>query len=363
MLRVLELFGGIGACSEALSQLGIEYEIADYVEIDEYAVKSFNAIHGTDFKPQDITKWNKDIQVDFILHGSPCQDFSVAGKNAGGDEGSGTRSSLLYETLRIVQNLAPKYVIWENVKNLLSKKHRHNFDAYLKRMEDLGYKNYYQVLNAKDYGVPQNRERVFTISILGGGEFKFPEPFELTKRLKDILEDKVDEKYYISTRQLNGMATTNYASYKLSKLLKDKESTADTIKARFEGCLQLVEQPLNLKQKLCNRLIDEHVVKGGEIINHSYTTSEQRNTLDKYIETADGTSPTLTTRPDILGYVEGGKQLNIRKLTPKECWRLMGFSDDSFEKAAKVNSNAQLYKQAGNSICVDVLKQIFKELF
>lgn len=353
MLRVLELFGGIGACSEGLSQLGIDYEIADYVEIDEYAVKSFNAIHGTDFKPQDITTWNKDISVDFILHGSPCQDFSVAGKGAGGDEGSGTRSSLLYETLRIVENLAPKYVIWENVKNLLSKKHRHNFDAYLKRMEALGYKNYYQVLNAKDYGIPQNRERVFTISILGGGDFKFPEPFELTKRLKDILEDEVDEKYYISTRQLKGMASTNYASYKLSKLLKDKESTADTIKARFEGCPQLVEQPLNLKQKLCNRLIDEHVEsEEPKIIDDMYKNREPR----EYTEY----SPAI--RSERYG-LKVEKQLNIRKLTPKECWRLMGFSDDSFEKAAKVNSNAQLYKQAGNSICVDVLKQIFKELF
>ena len=164
-LQVLELFGGIGACSKALERLGIEFEIADYVEIDKYAVKSFNAIHGTNFIPQDITKWDKDIPVDLIMHGSPCQDFSIAGKQAGGDEGSGTRSSLLYETLRIVEKLKPTYVIWENVKNLLSKKHRHNFDAYLAAMEKLGYKNYYQVLNAKNYGIPQNRERVFTVSI------------------------------------------------------------------------------------------------------------------------------------------------------------------------------------------------------
>ena len=165
MLKVLELFGGLGACSKALTNLGIEHEIVDLVEIDKYAVKSFNAIHGTDFGPQDITKWDKDIAVDLIMHGSPCQDFSVAGKQAGGDKDSGTRSSLMYETLRIVSKLQPKYVIWENVKNLLSKKHRHNFDAYLESMEKLGYKNYYKVLNAADYGIPQHRERVFTVSI------------------------------------------------------------------------------------------------------------------------------------------------------------------------------------------------------
>lgn len=164
-LKVLELFAGIGACSKALENLGIEHEIVDCVEIDKYAVKSFNAVHGTNFEPQDITKWDKDIKCDLIMHGSPCQDFSVAGKQAGGDKDSGTRSSLMYETLRIVEKLKPKYVIWENVKNLLSKKHRHNFDAYLEAMENLGYKNFFQVLNAKNYGIPQNRERVFTVSI------------------------------------------------------------------------------------------------------------------------------------------------------------------------------------------------------
>lgn len=159
MVRVLELFAGIGACSKALTRLGIEHEIVDAVEIDKYAIRSFNAIHGTNFEPQDITQWNKDLDVDLIMHGSPCQDFSVAGLNKGGDKGSGTRSSLMYETLRIVEKVKPKYVIWENVKNLLSKKHRHNFDAYIEAMDKLGYHSKYQVLNAKDFGVPQNRER------------------------------------------------------------------------------------------------------------------------------------------------------------------------------------------------------------
>lgn len=208
MLKVLELFAGIGACSKALTNLGIEHEIVDAVEIDKYAIKSFNAIHGTNFEPQDITTWDKDIECDLIMHGSPCQDFSIAGKQAGGDQGSGTRSSLMYETLRIVEKLKPKYVIWENVKNLLSQKHRHNFDAYLDRMTELGYANYYQVLNAKDYGVPQNRERVFTVSILGGGDFKFPARRPLTKRLKDVLEDSVDKKYYLNDEQVAGFVRT-----------------------------------------------------------------------------------------------------------------------------------------------------------
>lgn len=119
MLKVLELFGGIGACTKALENLGIDFELVDYVEIDKFAVKSFNAIHNTNFQPQDICKWDKNLEVDLIMHGSPCVDFSICGKQAGGDEGSGTRSSLMYETIRIVEKLKPKYVIWENVKNLL----------------------------------------------------------------------------------------------------------------------------------------------------------------------------------------------------------------------------------------------------
>lgn len=260
-LRLLELFGGIGACSKALEKLGIDYEIVDYVEIDKYAVKSYNAIHNTNFEPQDICTWDKDIEVDLIMHGSPYQDFSLAGKQAGGDEGSGTRSSLMYETIRIVEKLKPKYVIWENVKNLLSKKHRHNFDAYLETMEQLGYTNYYQVLNAKDYGIPQNRERVFTVSILGNEHynfpkgndcdnsikvvgnympsghdasrivdenglaptvkenhgtvtavlqrFEFPPKQELKLKLKDLLEDDVDEKYYLSDKMISYITANN----------------------------------------------------------------------------------------------------------------------------------------------------------
>lgn len=420
MLKVLELFAGIGACSEALTNLGIEHEIVDAVEIDKYAVKSFNAVHGTDFEPQDIIKWDKDIECDLIMHGSPCQDFSVAGKGAGGDEGSGTRSSLLYETLRIVEKLRPKYVIWENVKNLLSKKHVHNWEAYAKRMEEMGYTNYCQVLNAKDYGVPQNRERAFTVSIRTdvpySWAFEFPEPFPLAKKLKDILEDNVDEKYYVSTRQLTGMATTNYESYKLSKLLKDKDATADTLKARFEGCPQLVSTGgTELQRKVCDEALKKGVVKPNDVIEYTFSNArlkelaegriKKQNTEDNSIMSTLKTNPqglgvTVATMaqkdncvvlPGAYGRNFGSKgkiqdldkesstlqaamgagggnvplvapTYRIRKLTPKECWRLMGFSDASFEKAQKVNSNTQLYKQAGNSIVVNILEAIFRRL-
>ena len=235
-IKILELFGGIGACTKAFKRLGIPHKVVDYVEIDKYAVASYNAINGTNFEPQDICTWDKDIEVDLIMHGSPCQDFSLAGKGAGGDKDSGTRSSLMYETIRIVDKLKPKYVIWENVKILLSKKHRHNFDVYLETMEQLGYINYYQVLNAKDYGIPQNRERVFTISIRKDIEkgFVFPPKQELKLKLKDMLEDEVDESYYLSDDKIERIA--HWKAYqKPFEKVQGKNSIVPTLTARGAG--------------------------------------------------------------------------------------------------------------------------------
>lgn len=130
MIRVLELFAGIGACSKALENLGVEHEIVDAVEIDKYAIAAFNAIHGTNFEPQDITKWDKDIECDLIIGGFPCQDISVAGKQAGIVKGE-TRSGLMYEMMRIIAKLKPRYVIAENVKNILSQKHSPQLEVFL----------------------------------------------------------------------------------------------------------------------------------------------------------------------------------------------------------------------------------------
>ena len=237
-IKVLELFAGIGACSKALKNIGIDVEIVDAVEIDKYAIKSFNAVHNTNFEPQDITKWNKDIEVDLITHGSPCQDFSLAGKQAGGDKDSGTRSSLMYETIRIVEKLKPKYVLWENVKNLLSKKHRHNFDAYIETMNNLGYNSYYQVLNAKDYGIPQNRERIFVVSIRKDIHinFEFPSKQELVTKLKNILENEVDEKYYLSDAMIKYVTKNGEIDSKENFNVIDSYNKKITDK-EFSGCV------------------------------------------------------------------------------------------------------------------------------
>ena len=167
-LKVLELFGGIGACSKALERLGIDYEIVDYVEIDKYAVKSFNAVHNTNFEPQDITTWDKDIEVDLILGGFPCQSISLAGKQEGIIKGV-TRSGLMYEMMRIIEKLKPKYVIAENVKNILADKHRPQLEEYLQFLSNNGYKVTMDILNACEIGyptpIPQHRERIYIIGV------------------------------------------------------------------------------------------------------------------------------------------------------------------------------------------------------
>ena len=462
MVRVLELFAGIGSCSKALTRLGIEHEIVDAVEIDKYAIQSFNAIHGTNFEPQDITQWDKDIKVDLIMHGSPCQDFSVAGLNKGGDKGSGTRSSLMYETLRIVEKLKPKYVIWENVKNLLSKKHHHNFDSYIEAMDRLGYHSSYQVLNAKDFGVPQNRERVFTVSIRNdlNVDFKFPEPQELKIHLKDVLEPQVDEKYYLSDEQTKRLKMTTYNSGSEKVRVQDTDGEARTLCARDykdpkcvrvgglydkDGsrhqagsiygpngvCATLStmqggnqepiivasrgRNPENPSDRSAGQKLEQRLEPNRQGITNTITSVQNDNYVaviidDTYknrepreyeeysptlraartglkVRTAnkqgydlaeDGDSvdlayPNSTTRRGRVGHgvsktLMGADSMGtvdnyrIRKLTPKECWRLMGFDDADFRKAEQVNSNTQLYKQAGNSIVVNVLEGILKNL-
>ena len=349
--KILELFGGIGALSTAFKRLNIPHEVVDYVEIDKYAVNSYNAINNTNFEAQDITKWDKDIKVDLIMHGSPCQDFSIAGLGAGGDEGSGTRSSLMYETIRIVEKLKPKYVIWENVKAVLNKNHKHNFDNYLLRLEQLGYSNYYKVLNAKDYGIPQSRERVFTISIrkdIDKGSFLFPEKQELKIKLKDLLEQEVDESFYLTTDQIHKISHWKTFQKPFEKV-QGSNSICPTLTARgargecggmivYSGNLEettnLQEECLYIKNNTKKGYLE---ARDGDGINLCGRMAYQRGNVQK------NTIQTIDTQ-NTKGVVVQKNELRIRKLTPKECWRLMGFDDESYEKASKVNSKTQLYK-------------------
>ncbi|OCW99285.1 type II restriction-modification system methylation subunit [Streptococcus phage Javan117] len=211
MLRVFEAFAGIGTQRMSLRNLGIPHEVVAIAEIDKFAIKSYEAIHGPVNNLGDISKINPDNipDHDLFTYSFPCQDISVAGKQAGLDIDSGTRSGLLWECQKVIAAKKPKYLLMENVKNLVGKKHKPNFDKWLDWLEEQGYTNYWQVLNAKDYGIPQNRERVFCVSILGEhSPYVFPGKQELTIRLKDILEDDVDEKYYLSEEKTRSITWT-----------------------------------------------------------------------------------------------------------------------------------------------------------
>ena len=323
-LRVLSLFSGIGAFEMALRNIEIDYELVNFCENDKYAIKSYCAIHGVDenLNLGDITKVNiKNLpkDIDLITHGSPCQDFSLAGLQRGGDEGSKTRSSLMWNTVEIIKHCKPKYVIWENVKNVLSKKHKHNFDKYLKTLESLGYVNYWKVLNAKDYGVPQNRERVFVVSILGEHKpYEFPKPIKLEKRLKDILEIEIDDKYYLSEKVQK--------RFKQTKSDNGENSIIGTTAPEFRtiGQRDLVYSKEGIM---------------GTLVATDYKQPKQ------ILETIQGDT-------------------SIRKLTPRECFRLMGLNDKDIDKIQMTKiSDTQQYKLAGNSIVVPVLEEIFKNLF
>lgn len=252
----------------------------------------------------DLDKFN-GLEVDLLTHGSPCQDFSIIGKGAGGDEGCNTRSSLMWNSVEVIKRCKPKVVIWENVKNVLAKKNIHNFEKYLDSLENLGYTNHYKVLDAKDFGIPQNRKRIFVISILDNQiNFDFKNLKEIKMRnVFNYLENIDNEKYIIKGKMLEKVETHCVSSYKL-------------------------------------KIIREYV--------NTISTKQDRSPNAGIVDLGEG---------------------RYRLLTEKECFRLMGFSDKDYKLAESVNKgkerfkNGKLYKQAGNSIVVNVLMAIFKELY
>lgn len=418
-MRLISLFSGIGAFEKALTNMGVSYELVAFCEIDKYAVKSYCAIHGTDESQNlgDITKVDEKAlpkDIDLITYGFPCQDISLAGKQKGlfNADGTQTRSGLFFEALRIIEETQPRVAIAENVKNLTGKKFKEQFKIVLDSLEKAGYNNYYKVLNAKDYGVPQNRERVFIVSIrkdIDNGKFKFPNGFPLEKRLRDVLEDEVDERFYLNEEQIAKIYTSSFTQE--SKRIQEK-AVCDTLLARDYKDPKCVADCVN--GDICKTVraggrgsIDRHswdIVQVGQMypnsgnpqagciydaegISPTMDTCSGGNRMPKvvvreatktgYAEAFEGDSinlehPNSKTKRGRVGKQDGkgyegvmerdGDKMRIRKLTPKECFRLMGFDDESFRKTEAVNSNTQLYKQAGNSIVVPVVQAILNNL-
>jgi len=309
MLQILELFGGIGSPRIALRNIGVPVKSIDYVEIDEKAVCSYNAMFKKElsYKPQSVVDWN--LKPDILIHGSPCQDFSIAGKQKGADKGSETRSSLMWETLNIINQMGawkPRIVIWENVKNVLSKHMIHNFNGYLREMERLGYTNSFDVLDARDFGLPQARQRVFTISRLDGTHFNFDELIRTPMRnISEFLTNDYGEQHIVTQPSM-------------LKLING------TSKSSFNGRVEVIKD-------YCTTI----------------TCKQMRSPNSGVVD------------------LDNGK---YRYLTELECWRLQGYSDIDYENALSVHPgtkgklNGALYKQSGNSIPVPIFESIFRKI-
>ena len=308
-VKILELFGGIGAIRKAFINLKIPYEVVDYVEIDKACVKSYNALYGEDYKAKSVVGYKApNEKIDLIMHGSPCQDFSRIGKKQGGAKNSGTRSSLLFETIRIIKEMKekPKWIIWENVKGVLDRNMRDSFFIYLKELENLGYESKYEILNAMDFGIPQKRERIFVVSCLGANSFSFNKlERKETRPLSEFLEKDVSELY------------TMTQPYMLKFLNKGIDNS-------FRGRLKVIKA-----------------------FSYTISTKQMRVPNSGIIDIGNG---------------------QYRYLTERECLRLMGFDDSDINKLEEAHprrkncTSSKLYKQAGNSIVVDILMCIISSI-
>lgn len=391
-IKLFEAFSGIGCQRMALDKLGVTYESIGFSEIDKHAIKSYQAIHGVTKSWGDIRNINgKNFPfVDIFTYSFPCTDLSKAGKQKGLNQ---TRSGLVYEVLRLLNELKfeqrlPQVLIMENVVDLIQVKFIREFQVIQLELENLGYSNYTETLNSKDYGIAQNRDRVFMVSILGKYYYEFPKPVKLTNRLKDYLEQEVEEKYY-----LNDDLITRICNW------KSQQNPIENSKSNEDEFMQCITAKGNTTDNASMLLIREKTLKGyaealdgdGVYINRPHqkrgvvqngkiqTLKTSCNDVGVVVPVCinskvDGKQPSLSDRvydSNSIGcaittsdfympnYTEG---LRIRKLTPLECWRLMGIDDKYFEKASQVNSSAQLYKQAGNGIVVNVFQNILKQL-
>lgn len=497
-IRLVELFAGVGSQAMALRDLGVKFEHYRVVEFDRFAVTSYNAIHDTDFETTDIRNISgADLGICdtekfcyIMTYSFPCQDLSVAGKQKGMTKGSGTRSGLLWEVERLLGECSelPQVLLMENVPQVHSKANMPDFQKWIDFLESKGYSNYWQDLNAKDYGVAQNRNRCFMVSLLGERNYKFPQPIPLERKLKDYLEDEVEEKYYINNEKAQKLIQTLVDNGTLDKTFDfemdgnfnqrgkvhgeesvcrtimgsghsgnepkvcidgtinnpQKREISNCIKAKYDSGISNQRQDGTMVVETSNQQsvgnaevkqignLTEGTTRDNPNRRRVYSTSglsptltsamgeggnlqpfiasmrgrnpdnpsdrtagsptEQRlkpnsqgicNTLtsvqkdnmvlenicindrgfsEKESQVSIGTVPTLRaeTHGNLPKVIE--TQYRIRKLTPLECWRLMGFLDEDFHKAEEVNGNSQLYKQAGNSIVKNVLMAIFGQM-
>ena len=295
-IRLIELFAGYGSQAMALERIGAEFEHYRIVEFDKYAVASYNAIHGTNFSTMDITKVHAlDLAIEdtdhftyLLTYSFPCTDLSVAGKQMGMSKGSGTRSGLLWEVERILTEIRdsnrelPQILFMENVPQVHDKKNIEDFKKWIDFLEGLGYTNYWQDLNAKNYGVAQNRNRCFMFSFLGNYTYKFPQPIPLQKKLKDYLEDNVDEKYYINNEKTDKLIKQLIDNGTLPQHNLDRQTDRQTDR------LALTEQSISHNREKLQTVSKQDTTQESATCGQMETVllKDQGATLDKQIDIA-----------------------------------------------------------------------------
>lgn len=446
-IRLIELFAGIGSQAKALERLGANFEHYRACEFDQYAVTSYNAIHGTNFADSDIREWrgedlgicDRDRFTYLLTYSFPCQDLSICGNQKGMREDSGTRSALLWEVKRLLQETAelPQILLMENVPQVASGDNKPYFFEWINFLDELGYKSKWEILNSKDYEVPQNRERCFMVSWLGDYYYDFPAAKPLTKVLRDLLmpENEIDEKYYLSEKGVNYVLKREGKYTQLIDNNSQIEQSAITAvgNANWTGNFVKCEQVATLVGGKWDKMHDKcKRVYSADGLSPTVTTMESGNTEPKIatepllvggygekksnggtqwyqqdrIYSADSVAMAhCASLPNgsysyyvgddvnnhkeidnkVVGTITAGASHQgsgtfcvkegkspIRKLTPKECWRLMDFSDEDYEKARLAlnhkfykgadRSGSQLYRQAGNSIVVNCLVEIIREM-
>lgn len=388
-IKIFTTFSGIGCQEMALSKITENYEVLGFAEIDNHAIKSYLAIHGNIKNYGDICKIKGiDLpkEIDIFTYSFPCTDLSKAGKQKGLN--SETRSGLVFEVLRLLKELKaeknlPKVLIMENVPDLLSPKFKDGWHTIYNEIEAMGYENYVSILNSKDYGIPQNRNRVFMISIPKGYYYEFPNKTKLTIKLKDLLEKDVLNKYYLTQKQINQiqnwkcfqnpieqaktinddyiptiMAKGSYSMNSSMILIKQKGNSEDIYKLKEndrprDRIYSIENEAIFTITTVVNQM--PLIIDIGSSDRFKQTPHQKRGTVQKSI------IPTLKTSCTDIGIVDGYR---IRRITPLECWRFMGIFDEDFYKAKNAGvSDSQLYKQAGNGIVVNVMEAILKQLF
>ena len=389
-IRLIELFAGIGSQAMALRDLGADFEHWRVVEFEPNAVTSYNAIHGTHFEPQDITKiTGADLGITdtekycyIMTYSFPCQDLSSAGKQRGMKKGSGTRSGLLWEVERLLNEVGslPQVLLMENVTEVHGEKNAGHFQSWISFLESKGYSNYWQDINASDYGVAQNRDRCIMVSILGQYNYKFPRRIQLEKTMEDYLEQKVENRYFVKTEKAERLIKRLIDEGQIEPGIIQIEETEGALKMGNPGIV--VVGSLNPEKEIQDRVR----VLGVDGICQALRATDYKDPpkilgtiyTDVSEDFQRGLYPIarcVKASAHDLGIVqmqaerreEGGavylmRTYFVRRLTARECWRLMDFSDSDYEKAEAVNSQSQLYREAGNSIVKNVLMAVFGQM-